>query len=72
MNGTHAPRIYSRDLSAPLLTQAEVAEILKVSRWTLLRLISRGDLPVIRVGERRRFLMSDVDAYIERNREALP
>lgn len=72
MSTTHAPGSYSQRTTEPLLTQADLAEYLNVSRWTVARMISRGDLPAVRVGDRRRFRREDVDAFLERNREAIP
>jgi excisionase family DNA binding protein len=50
-----------------LLTQANVADLLQVSRWTVARLIRSGELRVVHVGDRRRIRPEDLDAYLERN-----
>jgi len=52
-----------------LLKPEEVQEILAVSKNTLGRIVASGDLPVIRVRGRCRYLPSDVEAYIRRSRE---
>ena len=65
----HTPEGYRRDRPERLLTQADVADLLQVSRWTLARVIRRGDLVGVRVGDRLRFRRNDVDAYLERNAE---
>lgn len=48
------------DQSPEYLTLKEAAELLKVSKNTLLRAIDRGDIPVITVGERTRRIRRDV------------
>ena len=52
-----------------LMKPEEVQEILAVSKNTLGRIVASGDLPVIRVKGQLRYLPSDVEAYIRRNRE---
>lgn len=47
-----------------LLTLQEVMRYLKVSRWTLYRLITKGYLPAAKVQGRWRFKLQDVQAYI--------
>jgi hypothetical protein len=42
-----------------------------ISRMTLVRIRERGELPAVHIGRRRFFLVDDVDAYIDRNREAV-
>ena len=69
MSTIHAPSGYAPGRSS-LLTQADVADLLQVSRWTVTRLIRRGELRGVRVGERLRFRPADIDAYLERNQEA--
>jgi excisionase family DNA binding protein len=46
-----------------------VAEMLKVSSRTVLRLAERGELPYFRVGDLWRFQRSDVIDYINRNKQ---
>ena len=55
-------------MSDPLLTSAEVAAILRVSRTTVGRLAADGRLSYARVGKRQRYSRADVDAYLERSR----
>jgi excisionase family DNA binding protein len=55
-----------------LLTINEASRVLRVERSTIYRLLRTGDLQAVRVGKRRRFRPEDLDAYLERNREALP
>jgi excisionase family DNA binding protein len=42
-------------LATPLLTPAEAARLLGVSRSTMYRLVERGAVPVLRVGGQLRF-----------------
>ncbi|MGH9023861.1 MAG: helix-turn-helix domain-containing protein [Acidimicrobiia bacterium] len=48
-----------------LLVVREVAELMRVSRMTVYRLIRAGDLPAIRVGRNLRIRQGDVAAYLE-------
>ena len=49
-----------------LLTVKEVAEILRVSQPTVLRMIEDSELPAIRVRNQWRIRRSDLDAYLQR------
>jgi excisionase family DNA binding protein len=49
-----------------LLTLAQVAERLQVSRWTVYQLIWAGELPSVHIGRCHRVCTKDVDTYIER------
>ena len=49
----------------PLLTVAEVADILRVSNMTVYRLIKGGQLSAIRVGKNYRIRQGDLDAYLQ-------
>ena len=70
MNTPHSPERYAPPGTDPLLTQQEVAAVLRVSRWTVARLIERGDLRGVRVGARRRFRRDEIEAFLDR--EASP
>lgn len=72
MSSIHAPERYSIDTTERLLTQAEVADVLRVSRWTVARLIGRGELRGVRVGDRLRFRRREIDEYLDRDREKKP
>jgi excisionase family DNA binding protein len=48
-----------------LLTVAEVASVMRVSRMTVYRLIRRGQLKAIRVGRNYRVRTDDLDEYLE-------
>lgn len=48
----------------PLLTVAEVADLLRVSNMTVYRLIKAGELAAIRVGKNYRIRRNDLDAYL--------
>ena len=49
-----------------LLTVKEVAELLRVSQPTVLRMIADGELRAIRVRNQWRIRRSDLDAYLQR------
>jgi excisionase family DNA binding protein len=48
-----------------LLTVAEVATVIRVSRMTVYRLIRRGQLKAIRVGRNYRVREDDLELYLE-------
>lgn len=48
-----------------LLTVAEVATVMRVSRMTVYRLIRRGQLKAIRVGRNYRVREGDLNEYLE-------
>lgn len=48
-----------------LLTVAEVADLLRVSKMTVYRLIKSGDLAAIRVGKNYRIRQLDLDTYLQ-------
>lgn len=50
---------------APLMTVAEVAEVLRVSNMTVYRLIKSGELGAIRVGKNYRIRRADLHTYLE-------
>lgn len=49
-----------------LLTVSEVAEILRLNRFTIYRMSERGRLPSVKIGKALRFRQSDLDAWLER------
>lgn len=49
------------------LTVAEVAELMRVSRMTVYRLVNRGELPAVRVGRSFRVPQDALDAYLREN-----
>jgi excisionase family DNA binding protein len=49
---------------ARLLTVNEVADLLRVSRMTVYRLIHEGEVPALRVGRSFRLREDDVDSYL--------
>ena len=52
--------------SSDLLTVKEVAEILRVSQPTVLRMIDDGELRAIRVRNQWRIRRTDLDDYLQR------
>lgn len=67
--GTHATtptpmptlRLSAND---PLLTVVEAAQLLRVSKMTVYRLINHGEIPALRVGRSFRIPKSDLQAYV--------
>lgn len=55
---------------SPILTTQQAADLLGVSRPTVVRLIECGQLPAERVGNRRRLRLADVLTYREHRRQA--
>lgn len=54
-------------LTGEMLTIPEAAKRLKVSRNTVYRLISKGQLAAVTVSHRRRISEADFQRYIDRN-----
>ena len=53
------------------MTVNEVADLLRVSRMTVYRMIKTGEMPAVRVGRSYRLRSEDVDTYLtERYTEA--
>jgi putative molybdopterin biosynthesis protein len=50
------------------LTPAEVAEILKISKYTVYEMVKRGDLPAYRVGKKIRVDSHDLQEYINKGK----
>lgn len=55
------------DARADLVTVAEVAERLRLSRMTVYRLIHSGELPALRMGRSFRVPRVAVDEYVEQS-----
>ena len=53
--------------SLRLLRIDDVADLLAISRDSVYRLVRRGLLPTVRVGERIRFRVVDIEAYLQRD-----
>ncbi len=49
------------------LTVAEVAEVMRVSKMTVYRLVHSGELPAVRVGRSFRVPEDEVNKYLERS-----
>jgi len=58
-------RHYQEDVQVEdLLTTRQLQELLKVDRTTIYRIVKRGDLPAVRVGNQWRFPRKDVEAWL--------
>jgi excisionase family DNA binding protein len=61
----HRPTVTKRPFTeARLLTVNEVADLLRVSRMTVYRLIKEGQIAALRVGRSYRLREDDVDDYL--------
>lgn len=56
----------------PLMTLTELANYLQVAEKTILRMISRGEIPAIKIGNQWRFSRSMVDDWILSNMQVVP
>lgn len=54
---------------APLLTIAEVAELLRTSEQTVRRLVAARRIPCLRIGRQIRFVPGDVFRWLEARKE---
>ena len=52
------------DVSRGLMSQQQVAQFLAISTREVRRYADRGDLTVVRVGSRPRYLRSEVEALV--------
>ena len=50
----------------PLLTEQEAGEYLAVSKRKIAYLQKEGDIPAVYIGRCKRYVVADLDAYIER------
>jgi excisionase family DNA binding protein len=67
--GIPESEVYEGERLEPLLTLAQVADTLSISTQTARRLAAEGEIPWIRIGQKRgqiRVRPSDVASYIER------
>lgn len=55
---------HGEGVGGPLLTVAEVADVLRVSNMTVYRLIKAGELPALRVGKNYRIRQGDLETYL--------
>jgi excisionase family DNA binding protein len=69
--GTHEVPAYDRPRTS-LFDVRGLAGFLGVSRASVYRLVARGELVPVRVGERLRFRPEDVDAYLASDRKPGP
>jgi excisionase family DNA binding protein len=50
-----------------LLTTEQVAHYLKIDKFTLYRLVTRGKIPAFKVGNQWRFKRSMIETWLESN-----
>lgn len=62
--GVPAARLDAQGMTPQLLTYRQAADVLASSESTVKRLISRGDLPAVRIGGAARVRVADLDAYV--------
>ncbi|TWH51614.1 helix-turn-helix domain-containing protein [Sporomusa sp. KB1] len=60
-------------MSNPIVyyTAEEVAALLKITRFTVYKMINRGELPGYRIGREFRIEAADLDAFIRKSKEQL-
>ncbi len=67
---TPPPVPYTRtSLSEPLLTPDDAASLLRIKRSTVYELARTGRIPVFKVGRALRFLRTDLEAWLDQQRE---
>ena len=54
-------------MAKPLLTTEQVAQYLKVDKFTVYRLVSRKKIPAFRVGNQWRFKQEMIEAWLLKN-----
>jgi excisionase family DNA binding protein len=59
------------DLSRPLLDADAIADLLGITRGSVFNLArrNRDPLPSVRIGRARRFVRSEVEAWVDRQRD---
>jgi hypothetical protein len=70
MLNTHETAGYGEKRTALLSEEAARAELGGISHATLWRIRRRGELVGVRIGRRLFFRPADIEAYVERHREA--
>ena len=68
MSDHRAPALRNAEPIQRLLTVDDVRDLLTISRPGITRLVTAGELPVVRIGSRLRFEQADVTALIARGR----
>lgn len=66
---SHTQPVASTPRRTELMTVADAARFLAVSRRQVYLLVERDELPSVRVGTRLRFVPDEIWAYLERHRE---
>ena len=61
----------SNNLTSPVVATNQAARYLGISSWSLRKIVREGLLPVVADGIRWRFMVSDLNDYLNRNRVTL-
>ena len=59
-------------MASNLLTAEDVAEQLRIKKYTVYEIIKRGELPSSKVGKQLRVSQSDLDVYLETRKTGAP
>jgi excisionase family DNA binding protein len=51
--------------ASPVLTAREACEYLRISKWTLYRLIGAGQIKTMKIGRRRLIRRQSLEAYMD-------
>jgi len=57
------------EIGNSLMTVREAAHLLSVSECTVYTMAGRGEIPSVTIGKARRFKLSDLEQFIEMNRQ---
>jgi excisionase family DNA binding protein len=69
---TQMPKTKSKSVAPQLISVADAAVYLSVSSRTIRRLITKGDIPIVRIGGSIRIAIAVLNAYIAFRTESEP
>lgn len=52
-----------------LLTLEELADYLKISKYTLYKMVEKGKLPALKIANQWRFKKEDINKWVEKQRK---